>query len=84
MSYVPEEVPSGESVLDLAAYVGRELSRISNALQADTISINILHVEPLKPKELTFAAADGTDWNPGLGAGVYVFINGVWEKIAYV
>jgi hypothetical protein len=40
-----------------------------------------VHKAPAKPAEGQIVLADGTDWNPGAGAGVYCFYNGSWKKL---
>lgn len=39
------------------------------------------HVVPAKPREGMLRWADGTDWNPGAGAGLYHYLGGVWNKL---
>lgn len=41
-----------------------------------------LHEEPVKPFVGLTAYADGTDWNPGSGEGLYVYKSGGWTFIA--
>lgn len=82
-SYTPEEAPIGGNIEDLVAYLRRELLRISGAFQYETIVLKELHNEPAKPSEGELANADGTDWNPGHGAGIYVYLNGTWNKITH-
>lgn len=78
--YTPEEAPTSQNVGDITAWVHRELSRISGALQTDTIVLNLLTVEPEKPTEGLVVNADGTSWNPGHGKGLYVYLDGHWKK----
>lgn len=46
------------------------------------ITFEELHVEPEKPRVGRVAYADGTDWNPGSGEGLYVYKSGGWTFIA--
>lgn len=39
------------------------------------------HAAPMKLIERMFAFADGTDWNPGSGQGLYQLVGGVWQKL---
>ena len=39
------------------------------------------HVEPDKPRLGLLVFADGTDWNPGSGAGLYVYKAAGWTFI---
>jgi len=40
-----------------------------------------LHEEPNKLILGMTVLADGTDWNPGSGAGVYSYYGGAWHKL---
>ena len=42
----------------------------------------IWHVAPGKPREGMLVYADGTDWNPGSGAGYYVYYAGAWHAMS--
>jgi hypothetical protein len=80
MAYTPE-IPPREQ--DLAEYLQRELSRIAAefTLVAEGREKPIFHVEPLKLRDGMLAYADGTDWNPGAGAGFYERRGGAWVKL---
>ncbi|MBW2081582.1 MAG: hypothetical protein JRI39_00510 [Deltaproteobacteria bacterium] len=39
------------------------------------------HAEPDKPREGMFRFADGSDWNPGSGRGLYQYVSGSWVKL---
>lgn len=39
------------------------------------------HVAPAKPREGMVRFADGTDWNPGSGRGLYSYVSGSWAKL---
>lgn len=73
MSYVPiapphlEEAP--EIVHELSQWVYDELAKLSSVLR----EVEELHAAPLKPYHLQTVYADGTNWNPGSGAGVYYY-----------
>lgn len=40
-----------------------------------------LHESPKKLKTGMTVLADGTDWNPGSGQGVYTYYGGAWHKL---
>jgi hypothetical protein len=42
----------------------------------------IWHVPPVKPREGLLVYADGTHWNPGSGAGYYVYYAGAWHPMS--
>jgi len=80
MAYEPETVPDDVDLLD---WIGRELRRVASefAAGADHINLPELHVEPLKPRTGVVVLADGTDWNPGSGAGFYGYRGGAWQLL---
>lgn len=39
----------------------------------DFIKLKVLNVEPRKPRKGLIVYADGTNWNPGSGEGIYVY-----------
>lgn len=60
----------------------RDLERqILNLSLEPARKVEFLHVEPDKKRDGTMVGADGTDWNPGSGEGVYVYYNAVWNKL---
>ena len=34
-----------------------------------------------KPRDGDIRYADGTNWNPGSGAGIYAYVGGAWTKL---
>lgn len=72
-----------QDVQSLPAYLSRELSAIADAIggRADRISLVPQAVAPGKPRTGDVAYANGTNWNPGGGAGVYVFNGTTWVKL---
>lgn len=59
-----------------------ELLRVSYEVQRPEFLLMKVHHEPIpKPQEGLVVCADGTDWNPGAGAGLYLFIGGVYTKL---
>lgn len=50
----------------------RDMQRaIEQAAAAPTASLPYLHAAPARSQPGDLALADGTDWNPGAGAGLY-------------
>ncbi len=81
MRYVPTAVPTN-TPRGLRDWLATELRRIANAFA----STNNLTLEPLaaEPSRLTdgmVVYANGSDWNPGSGAGVYARESGAWVKL---
>lgn len=76
--YTPSPVPAGEA---LNGYLDRELRLIARAM-ADTVPqvvLATLNVAPSKPRDGMVVMADGTNWNPGSGAGIYGYRGGAWH-----
>ena len=76
MSYRPRNVPSNPA--DLPGFFMVELQSIARATQW---RMDVLHKEPDKLQEGLTVLADGTDWNPGSGAGVYTYYGAAWHKL---
>lgn len=65
-------------------WLASELRRIANALAEPAVEVQ--HLEPLaaEPGRLSdgmIVYANGTDWNPGSGAGFYGRESGAWVKL---
>ena len=59
--------------------VNAELMRIAEVLNEIDAGIYTTHYEePEKPREGMVKKADGTDWNPGEGAGLYYHNGTSW------
>lgn len=41
----------------------------------------VLYAEPTRLFEGLFAFADGTEWDPGSGRGLYQYVAGAWAKL---
>jgi len=66
----------------LQRYVLDNFRRISDAfVTVESPTIPSLISEPEFPVEGQLAIADGTGWNPGSGAGTYVYRNAQWRKL---
>lgn len=75
--YSPLPAPSGQE------YTYRELLDLSRALEEsrEFVPFQVVSVAPARPQEGMVAHADGTNWNPGAGAGPYAYISGVWTPL---
>lgn len=81
MTYSPKPAPS--SVPDnIRDYIEQELVAISRELQ-ETVAVDLrpVHAEPTRPRDGMIIYADGTDFDPGSGEGVYARENGSWVKL---
>jgi hypothetical protein len=76
--YAPDPVPSDPKLYP--SYLQREFEKLANAVNAP-IKLEVLHAEPSKPRDGDLLEADGTDLNPGSGAGLYIRRAGAWVFI---
>ena len=83
MAYTPGIVPRDPA--ELIRFLEDELQRIRFAINAvDDGHLDKINVAPTKPVEGDIRYADGTNWNPGLGAGIYFYNGSAWTRIGYV
>lgn len=78
--YVAEVPPEEYSPI----FFVEELRRIEEALAyLEVPSIRLIphHVDPFRALEGEVRNADGSDWNPGGGAGLYQYLSGSWTKL---
>ena len=65
----------------VAEWAELELYKIQREFSLqDFIFLALHNVAPTKPREGMIAFADGTNWNPGGGKGIYGYYNGTWNK----
>lgn len=77
--YAPSEPPSAEL---LPQFLRTELQAISAAITALSLGhIDKVNVVPLKPRDGDIRYADGTNWNPGSGSGVYYYNGSIWKLL---
>jgi hypothetical protein len=82
MRYEPAETAGINTLDSLLEYIIRENRQIAIALAGVSENpMEELHVAPARVKEFMIVAADGTDWNPGAGKGVYAYYSGTWNKL---
>lgn len=66
----------------LAQWLYDELSQIAQSMAQPTdLIFEETNVEPVSPKEGLVVLADGTNWNPGAGRGLYLYSGGTWNKL---
>src|SRR3990167_7620016 len=68
----PEDVPS---------YLQLAIPALIEAIIASDDTQRTLNVAPTKPEEGLLRYADGTNWNPGSGAGLYRYTSGAWVLV---
>lgn len=78
MAYNPDTAPISVDIAT-ARWVRDELLKISIEFEGvENVRLKVLHVEPSKPRNGDVILADGTDFNPGSGAGFYGRSAGAW------
>lgn len=65
----------------LPGFLDQELSNIEKAQNGpfSFVWLKVLHAAPAKTFDGLVVQADGTDWNPGSGGGVYCYRAGAWR-----
>lgn len=84
MKYEPENlgVYNDPDLAKLVRVLTQELARVAGGFESiSSVQFDELHVEPAKPRTGLTVLADGTDWNPGGGQGVYTYYNNTWNKL---
>lgn len=77
-----EQLP--EDGEDLVRWLNEMLDTLDAAfstVQVDAIRLTVLYEEPKVIEDNMLVAADGTTWNPGSGAGLYVRRSNAWVKV---
>jgi ABC-type sulfate/molybdate transport systems ATPase subunit len=59
----------------------RRLADVLSNLTMDSVFLTQLNAEPAKYADGMVVYADGTNWNPGSGEGVYARYNSAWNKL---
>lgn len=81
MRYQPGPPPADVGIM---RYVINELYKIAKVFAApetEEVLFTIRHAEPAKLAEGLIVYADGTDWNPGAGRGLYEYKDAAWSKL---
>ncbi len=78
MAYNPDTAPLSVDT-NTARWVRDELLKVAVEFEGvENVRLKELHVEPPKPRDGDVILADGTDFNPGSGAGFYGRSAGAW------
>lgn len=65
-----------------AQWAHREFIRLRDYLAAsDLMTLQPTTVAPEKPRLGDIRLADGVNWNPGGGAGVYCYYGSTWNRL---
>lgn len=82
MVYRPQLPPNIDTVDELRRVLEVELDRLVQSVpELEEIILSPLHRAPDKPRDGMVVYADGTDWNPGSGQGLYERRGGAWVKL---
>lgn len=74
--YVAENPGEFKSFKEVADFLEREFQRVEQGTRVmDIVRFDTLNVEPAKPRAGMVARADGTNWDPGGGEGLYEYIS---------
>lgn len=73
MKYVPSPPPQNQD--GVVRYLYNELGKLAVLLEGSSI-LPETHVAPDKQTNGLLAYADGTNWNPGSGRGLYQYRTG--------
>ena len=79
MFYTPQPAPNDPDNV-MVSYTYRELSKLSLLLRQSTVFTKV-YAAPLRPTDGQVEFADGTDWNPGGGQGLYIYYANAWNKL---
>lgn len=80
--YIPEVITQGASLEEVVLWLFLEHNRLAVVLDiALARSVEFLNVQPTRPREGMVTGADGTNWNPGSGKGVYAYYSGAWHLL---
>jgi hypothetical protein len=67
--------------LSLLGWLRREFASVARGLLTLQPDLIPLAAPPERPTEGMLRYANGTDWDPGSGKGVYVFDGTTWVKL---
>lgn len=79
-AYEPLQPPDSSAV---SLWAAREFQRLAEVLNGGVprLVLTPQHVAPSKPREGMTVNADGADWDPGGGAGLYQYLAAAWVKL---
>jgi hypothetical protein len=79
VSYAPRSLPPELKENVLAKWLAEELRLIANQFNLfDIVGFAPYHAAPTRPREGMMVYADGSDWDPGEGEGIYFYDGGAW------
>jgi len=80
--YNPRQIPDIQDLSELRQWLEEELRFLARELSETTaLELRPVNAAPIRPRDGMIIYADGTDFNPGAGAGVYARVGGAWVKL---
>lgn len=84
--YSPNETINPSTLEQLRDYLREELRAIAREMvRTELVQLQVLYVEPAKPRDGMIVAADGTEWDPGSlgGPSLYAYFaaDGGWVPL---
>jgi hypothetical protein len=82
MTFRTETAPSGVD-RSLAGWLDRQFQNIFKAANSsvDYVYLRTLNAQPTRVFDGMTVLADGTNWDPGSGHGVYTYYAGAWHSL---
>jgi len=79
----PAPLTNDSTLAGIIRWAQRELSEVARSSQEISIvELRVLYTPPEKPRAGMLVYADGTEWNPGSGEGVYRYnLAGTWAFV---
>ena len=77
--YTPSNIPPSPE--ELPSFLENEHAVIAENLNSGIVSLRELNKVPKRLYTGLTVLADGTNWNPGAGQGVYTYYNATWNKL---
>lgn len=81
-TFEPTTIPI--AYVELRRWLAIQLRRVADALAFPSVGgihFATLHAEPARYNDGDVVMADGSDWNPGGGGGLYQRIGNAWVKL---
>lgn len=82
MQFHPSNLPAELTPRSVSEWAEENFLVLSRILaEQSELELRPIYAEPVSPREGMIVYADGTEWNPGSGKGVYVYTGAAWSKL---
>lgn len=79
---IQQDTPVNLTSEDVLTYVNAEFNKVALSLdRLEQMVLDQTNAVPAKPRDGMLKYADGVNWNPGGGQGIYAYYAGVWNKL---